>query len=313
MKKIVLLSVLLAALPLTNVMAQDDDLYVFKTSKAKDVAKGSYEPEPVYATGKMRDVDEYNRYGRPMSSVQKIMKDSLGNDVVMFDLGKGVAADTSYTANDILEKYLRSYNEDNDYTYTRRMGYWDGYYDPWFASRYYWGPYAWRWGWYNDPWYWGYDGWYDPWYYSYGGWYDPWYWGYGYGPYYWGYGGWYDPWYRPYWGGGFVVNYGGANSGGYTGQRTWNSGRTYGSYRNGSRYSSQDNTYTRYSNSNRSFGNRTYNNNTTTSNSSFGARSYGGGFSGGNAGGGFSGGGGFGGGHTGGGSFGGGHFGGGHR
>ncbi|MDD5861315.1 MAG: hypothetical protein PUD15_01985 [Prevotella sp.] len=301
MKKIVLLSVLLAALPLTSMMAQDDDLYVFKTSKAKDVAKGSYEPEPVYNTGKMRDVDEYNRYGRPMSSVQKIMKDSLGNDVVMFDLGKGVAADTSYTANDILEKYLRSYNQDNDYTYTRRMGYWDGYYDPWLASRYYWGPYAWRWGWYNDPWYWGYDGWYDPWYYSYGGWYDPWYWDYGYGPWYWGYGGWYDPWYRPYWGGGYVVNYGGRNSGGYTGSRGWGFGRNRSNDQAG-HVPFQNNNSVRMR-SDRSYGQNTFGNNSTFSS---GSRSFGSGAPSG----GFSGGGNFG-GHSG--SFsggGGGHFGG---
>lgn len=301
MKKLLMLLVLAAAMPLAS-MAQDD---VYFTPK-KSADKSAVDEKPAYYSGSNRDVDEYNRYGRLNSYYQKIGSDSLGNDIITLRPGKGVYPDSTYV--DTAYVYPGSAKFDNnDYTYSRRMARWDGYYDPWLYG--YYDP------WY-DPWYYGswYGGWYDPWYYGYAGWYSPWYYGY----YGWGWPyryGWYD-WGWPYWGGGYVAYHGGHNSGGYTGSRTWSAGRSYGSGNAGGGRSWGNGTYTNRSRGNRSFGSRTYNNSNRTfdnSNRSFGStRSYGGGFSGGSSGGGFSGGS-FGGGHSGGGggSFGGGHSGGG--
>lgn len=131
------------------------------------------------------------------------------------------------------------------------MSRWDGFYDPWFYDYYGYGPYYWRsrmWGWHN-PWRYGYyagwydpwfDPWYDPWYYGYCGWYGGWY-----DPWYYGWGGWYGPW---YWGGPVIghVSYGGRNSGGYAGSRTYRY--------NGDKGYAGNSTYR--SNRNRNFGGR---------------------------------------------------------
>ncbi len=179
MKKLVLLSVLLGAMPIT-MMAQDDDLYFVPTKEnvAKDAEKYGM-PTDTYYSGSTRSTDEYNR--RAWSRVAPI--DSAGNDIIDFSAEKGVYPDSAY-------------NELSDYTYTRRMSrfedytpsdaYWAGYRDgrwtsPWYYSSYY-------------PWY---DSWYDPWYYgSYWGWYSPYYYSTWYSPvrYHYGYwGGWYGP------------------------------------------------------------------------------------------------------------------------
>ena len=310
MKKLLMLLVLAGSMPLAS-MAQDD--VYFTPSKDLEAPKTE---KPAYYSGSKRNVDEYNRYGKLNSYYQKIGTDSLGNDIITFQPGYGYNGD-SVTDTAYVYPGSAKFSNDDDYTYTRRMSRWDGFYDPWFYD--YYGPY----GWYS-PWYYSgrYGGWYDPWYYGYAGWYDPWYYGYyGWG---WPYRGWYG-WDYPYWGGGYVAHRGGMNSGGVSGQRTWAPGRTYGNASTSTGNRSFGN-YTSRSAGNRSFGSRsvaptrTYNNNTTT----YGARSMGGfgGFSGGSTGG-FSGGGGsFGGGHSGGftgngGSFGGGsiggHFGGGRR
>ena len=290
-------------MPLAS-MAQDD--VYFSPSKDTEAPKTD---KPAYYSGSNRNVDEYNRYGKLNSYYQKIGTDSLGNDIITFQPGYGYRGDSDYTDTAYVYPGSAKFSNDDDYTYTRRMSRWDGFYDPWFYD--YYGPY----GWYS-PWYYGswYGGWYDPWYYGYAGWYDPWYYGY----YGWGWPyryGWYG-WNYPYWGGGVVVNRGGMNSGGYTGQRTWTSGRTYGNASTGTGNRSFG-SYTSRSAGNRSFGSRTvqptrtynYNNN------SYGTRSVGGfgSMSGGSTGG-FSGGGSFGGGRSG-GSFGGGggHFGNGRR
>ncbi len=302
MKKLLMLLVMASAMPLAS-MAQDDDVYFTPSKSSREIEKAE---QPAYYAGCNRDVDEYNHRGQLRSWYQKIGSDSLGNDIITFQGGKGVYPDSLYGDTAFVYPGSAHFNTDDDYTYTRRMSRWDGYYDPWFYGNYYYGP--WRYGWYDpwyDPWYYGYAGWYDPWYYGYGGWYSPWYYGWGY-PYY---HGWYDPY---YWGGGYVAYRGGRNSGGYTGSRSWSAGRDYG---NGNGVRSWNGTRNPSSRGNRSFGSRIDNRNYTPSNTT---RSYGGnnggsfgGFSGGgHIGGGFSGGGSFGGGHAGGGFSGGGHFGG---
>ena len=307
MKKLLMLLVLASAMPLAS-MAQDDDVYFTPSKAPKEVEKAE---KPTYYSGSNRDVDEYNRRGQLNSWYQKIGSDSLGNDIITFQGGPGVYPDSVYGDTAYVYPGSARFSNDDDYTYTRRMSRWDGYYDPWFYSNYYYGP--WRYGWYDpwyDPWYYGYAGWYDPWFYGYGGWYDPWYYGYRWGyPYY---GGWYGP----YWGGGYVAYRGGRNSGGYTGTRTWSSGRDYGNSGtrtwsgNGSgRYPSRN------VNRTNTFGSRIDNNRTYSSPAntrSYSGSSSFGGFSGGGhiGGGGFSGGGSFGGGHAVGGFSGGGHFGG---
>lgn len=303
MKKLLMLLVLAGSMPLAS-MAQDDDVY-FTPNKEDHTPKAE---QPAYYAGSKQSVDEYNRYGRLNSYYQKIGTDSLGNDIITFQPGQGYHGGTDYADTAYVYPGSAKFSDDTDYTYTRRMSRWDGFYDPWFYD--YYGPYGWYSPWYYSSWY---GGWYDPWYYGYAGWYNPWYYGcYGWGsPYRYGWYGW-D---YPYWGGGVITHRGGMNSGGVTGQRTWSAGRTYGNASSGNRsYGS----YTSRSAGNRSFGSRSFGSRTidntrTINNSSFGARQTGG-FNGGSTGG-FSGGGSVGGGRFGGnfGGGGGGHFGGGRR
>ena len=184
MKKLVLLTVLLGAMPIT-MMAQDDDLYFVPTKEnvAKEAAKYGM-PDNTYYAGSSRSADEYNR--RVWSSVAPI--DSAGNDIIDFSAERGVYPDSTYS-------------DVSDYQYTTRMSrfddytpseaYWKGYRDGRWTSPWYYGSYySWYDPWY-DPWYYGYSGywgWHSPWYYSI--WYSPWYYGYygyyGYRPYYWG-------------------------------------------------------------------------------------------------------------------------------
>ena len=103
-----------------------------------------------------------------MSHYENVGKDSLGNDIIQFHVGKGVAPDSIYDDAYFAQKYA---DPEEDFSRTREMSRWDGYYDPWFYDYYGYGPYYWRsrmWGWRN-PWRYGYyAGWYDPWF-------DPWY------------------------------------------------------------------------------------------------------------------------------------------
>ena len=327
MKRKYLLAVLIAAaMPLTS-MAQDDDLYFNPKKEAKEKAERRALLQRQYAeqrarrdsiyrlnwSGSDRSVDEYNRGGRIFSHYENVGKDSLGNDIIQFHVGKGVAPDSIYDDAYFAQKYA---DRDEDFVRTREMSRWDGFYDPWFYDYYGYGPYYWRsrmWGWHN-PWRYGYyagwydpwfDPWYDPWYYGYCGWYGGWY-----APWYYGWGGYYNPW---YWGGPVIghISYGG-NPNGYAGRRNWtfNGNKTQSGW--GSRGTNGGYGSRRGNNTSR-FGNRTtYNNvnynNSTRSNSSFGSFSGGsrsGGFGGGSFGGGRSGGGSFGGGRSGGGGFGG--------
>ena len=324
MKKMYLLAVLIAAaMPLSS-MAQDDDLYFNPKKEAKEQAEKraamqkAYELQrarrdsiyALYWSGSNRNVDEYNRGGRLFSHYEKVGTDSLGNDIIQFHVGKGLAPDSIYDDAYFAQKYA---DQDEDFARTRDMSRWDGYYDPWFYDYYGYGPYYWRsrmWCWRN-PWRYGYyagwydpwfDPWYDPWYYGYagwyGGWYDPWYWG-----------GYYNPW---YWGGPMI---GHVSYGGFAGNKRYNNpGQIAGSnHRYNGVAGNNSNTYSRRSNSNMSFGQRRDNGNFNNSNnSSWGTRSNsgfsnGGSFGGGSFGGARSGGGSFGGGggRSGGGSFGG--------
>lgn len=207
MKKLLLLSVLLGAMPIT-MMAQDDLYFTPKKGGEQIVSSPVVvnKEMPVYHSGSNRNVDEYNRRGAYSSYFQKIGTDSLGNDIIEFHTGASDIIDTLA----ILPGTDVNYQNEDDYNYSRRITRFDDYYwDPWYYNTFglyrpYWGY---RWGWYNS-WY----DWYDPWYY---GWYDPWYyerygfWGWG-SPYY------YYSWGYPYWYGGYgyYTTYYGSISGG---------------------------------------------------------------------------------------------------
>ena len=198
MKKLIMLSIIAASLPL-NLLAQDDLYFVPTKELAEQTAREYGMPRETYYIGSQRSVDEYNRRG---SAYQVI--DSLGNDVIYMDSIAGVYPDSSYV-------------DPDDYRYTERMSrfddyspsadFWAGYdagrsalYSPWYYDSWY-SPY--RYGRYG---YYGYYSWYDPWY-------DPWYYGYyGYYPYSYS---WYR-WYSPYYYGGYYGGYYGSYHGGHT-------------------------------------------------------------------------------------------------
>ncbi len=176
MKKLVLLSVLFGALPI-SMMAQDD-LY-FTPKKSDKTVKSTPTPKveseaSTYYSGSNRNIDEYNRRGKFGSYFEKIGTDSLGNDIIEFHSSAEDVTDTLavYPGTKV------EYDVDDDYYYSRRMSRFDDFYwyDPWFRGPYY--------------------GWHSPWWYSRWGWYDPWYYSYGYNGLY-GWYGWYD-WYDPY-------------------------------------------------------------------------------------------------------------------
>jgi len=172
MKKLVLLSLLAAGMPL-GLFAQDDMYFVPTKELAEQTAREYGMPRDTYYIGSRRSIDEYNRRG---SYVE--MLDSLGNDSIHFDAVVGVYPDST------------NLEEPYDYRYTRRMHRFDGY-EP--STEFWAGYYAGRSTWYS-PWY---DPWYDPWYYGYS-WYSPWRTGW-YGDWYYPwYGGWYGGWYRPW-------------------------------------------------------------------------------------------------------------------
>lgn len=210
MKKVIVLTLLLGLVSVTS-KAQDDLYFTPKKSSKVEPVEEKVQEKPVVYRGSERDVDEYNRR-HLRSYYQKIGTDSLGNDVIEFEEGTEGAPDTIYV--------YGSYDDFDDFAYSRRMGYFDGFhgwYNPYFYSYWGWGRPYWRsyyWGWY-DPWF---DPWYDSWY----GWYDPWYRGYyGYG--YYGWGWLYRPYYHGGWGGWYPPYGGIAYRGGHTG--TFNHGR----------------------------------------------------------------------------------------
>ena len=288
MKKWLLLSLIMGAMPLS--MTAQDDMYFVPTKErvAKESAKRMVTQEPYYS-GINRSVDEYNRRG---SYYQVIDGDSLG-DVIDFSPVEGVYPDSL-----------------GDYQLARRMARFDGY-EP--GDSFWAGYNAGRrdsWGW-HSPWFYTsyypwYDSWYDPWYYGYGwhtGWYDPWYYDWYY-PYY-GWGGYYRPWHYGYYGGyhhyGPVYHYGmgrstgtinryGRSHGSFTGNRA-TAGRTTGNARVNARVNARSSSasnrtvsgHTNYgttSNSSRSSGIGTFSG-SRSSGGSFGSSSSGGSFGGG--------------------------------
>ena len=280
MKKLVLLTVLLGAMPIT-MMAQDDDLYFVPTKEnvAKEAEKYGM-PSNTYYAGSTRSADEYNR--RAWSRVAPI--DSAGNDIIDFSAEKGVYPDSAF-------------NEVNDYKYTRRMSrfddytptaaYWAGYRDGrWMSPWYYNSYYSWYDPWYS-PWsYGGYYGWYDPWYspWYYSSWYSP--WGYRYG-YYGGYwGGWYGPRYYSYGHGGHSWSRTGVSHHKYSSgvSRGNNRGNNHGSL-GGYRSTTTRTNTVRSTNNNTSFGGSrssgggSFGGGRSTGGSSGGGRSVGGGHS----------------------------------
>lgn len=178
MKKLILISLLIGALPLSMV-AQDDDLY-FVPKKQSAVEKASVRnglPRETYYSGSNRSVDDYNRR---VSTYEPV--DSASSDIIDFDGTLGVYPDSleDFRLTKKMERF-------DDYSLSDNEAYWAGYqqarsdllwHSPWYYRTY---------GWYN---------WYDPWYYT--SWrfglYDPWY----YGPYSWYYGGWYGGWWDPW-------------------------------------------------------------------------------------------------------------------
>lgn len=170
MKKIVFLSLALLALPIA--LQAQDDMYFVPTKANVEKSMAEYGmPRDTYYSGSRRTVDDYNRQG---SFVQSI--DSVGNDIISFDGAMGVYPDSTGMADDY--KYTRRMSRFDDYDWTDSYlaGYADGRFDSW--------------GW-SSPWYWDY-----PYYYGYGSW----YWDY---PYYYSYRGWGRPWY----GGGWYAPY----------------------------------------------------------------------------------------------------------
>lgn len=282
MKKLVLLSVLLGAMPIT-MMAQDDDLYFVPTKEnvAKEAEKYGM-PSSTYYVGSTRSADEYNR--RVWSRVAPI--DSAGNDIIDFSAEKGVYPDSAYS-------------DVSDYKYTSRMSRFDDY----TPSAAYWAGFRdgrWTSPWYYSTYYSWYDPWYDPWYYGgYYGWYDPWY-----SPYYY-YSSWYYPWrYRyGYWGGYYYPRYYGYGYG-YAGRSWSRAGVSHHKYASNTRGSSSNRRINTgslggYRSNN---GTRTYTptrTNTNSNTTSFGGgRSGGGSFGGGRSGGSSGGGRSVGGGHS---------------
>ena len=147
MKKLLLFSMLVLALPQT-MSAQDDDLYfVPKKVSAPEVAQDRFGmPKDTYYSGSDRSVDEYNR--RLKSRVEVLDGDTTKNDVINFSAEKGVYPDSLQIEDYKLTKRLTRFD---DYRLADNAAFWAGY----DAGRR-------DWGW-HSPWYYSSYGWYDPW------------------------------------------------------------------------------------------------------------------------------------------------------
>lgn len=193
---------ILVSLVASTAFAQDD-MYFVPSKKDKAAKRQAYN-DAVYHSGSNRSVDEYNRRGAFASRYDFVSTDSTGNDIIDFTPGTGTYPDSISLSdlvvyNDSIDlaqaRSYRgsSYDDDNDYTVSRRLSRFDDFYGPYWAWNRFYSP------WYYSPFY--YDSWYySPWYYSswHYGWYDPWYGPY-YDPWYW-HGGWgygYHHWYAP--------------------------------------------------------------------------------------------------------------------
>jgi hypothetical protein len=194
MKKFILISILMGALPF-SMAAQDDDLYF--ASKKKTEKKVTYNDgaqTDVYHSGSNRSVDEYNR----MESGYEVIGNDSINDIITFSAEKGVYPDSLMMVGSdslIIEDYAltKKMMRFDDYDLTNNAAFWAGYQA---------GVDTWSW---HSPWYYRTYGWY-------GAWYDPWYpgsvWSW-YDPFYWDYPYWnHLTWYGPYYGYGYYAPYG---------------------------------------------------------------------------------------------------------
>ena len=248
MKKLLLISMLVGAMPLA-MMAQDDDLYFVSKKKKSTVVEEAQDhfgmPKDTYYAGSNRSVDEYNRRFR--SQVEQI-GDSSKVDVISFNGEKGIYPDSLFEDFELTKKMARfdEYQLDSAYWAGFKSGRetWWGWHSPWYYS---------RWGWYDpwyDPWFYPwYDPWYNPWYYTSWrwGWYDSWYYGG-----YWGWG--YPYYYRP-----IVVVGGGGRRVNTIGTGTIRrNGSTYGSRRGGGYYGNNSRFSSLRQRANAMSGGRTY-------------------------------------------------------
>ena len=114
MKKLLVLSAMILAMPLA-MMAQDDDMY-FVPSKKNTVK----EPKTVYYAGSDRNIDEYNRRGKFASKVVP-----MDSDIVAVDTVAGIYPET-ISLTDLLSngyKIVKD-DEDEDYRYSRMLDRW---------------------------------------------------------------------------------------------------------------------------------------------------------------------------------------------
>ena len=216
MKAKILFMTLMAGMPLAG-FAQVDDMYFVpqkeepkKTSTVvvtyedthHPTAADEHVPETVeeahYATGEVRDVDEYNRRGR-WTGEDGLPDDSLAYADSTEVEAEGEGSGDEYACSKRILRFCAptvgvavSSPLYWDLCYGPNSIYWDVYDDGIYAyafpsswSTFYWGPYfSWSWGWGWPYYHWGWGG---PWY---AGWYDPWYWRpHGHYPPHWGHPG----------------------------------------------------------------------------------------------------------------------------
>ena len=196
MKKLLLISMLIGAMPLA-MMAQDDDLY-FVPKKKKARVEQVKETAPVVAP-----------QPKAKSSYEVIDGDTTKLDVIDFTEGKGIYPDSLETEDYALTKNLVRFD---DYDVSNNEAFWAGYRA---------GASTWSW--------------HSPWFYTrYGfGWYDP-YWS-SWGWNYYGYPGYYSSWYYPYRYGGYAYYYGGGGGRSHYYGRTGNAGTIHENGRTGYR------------------------------------------------------------------------------
>lgn len=183
MKRYLLLILALLVLPYQASLAQntDDDMYFIpskkkekKESQAQEVRvtvktdQPKVETQVDFHTGKLRDVDEYNRRGSNRETVStRLVGDTL---YVTTTDSTGAEVVVRYNNGDVTPETVMAENE-NNYRYRDEV---DGYYDDdyYYSTRLYrFRGMAWRSPFLWDVCYGWYDPWYDPWY----GWYMPYY------------------------------------------------------------------------------------------------------------------------------------------
>ncbi len=103
MKKLLLISLLIGAMPL-GMMAQDDDLY-FVPKKNKAASKIEVVTEDTQYEGLNRTVDDYNR--RTASTYEVIDGDTTKLDIIEFSEGKGVYPDSLKEDYELTKKMQR--------------------------------------------------------------------------------------------------------------------------------------------------------------------------------------------------------------